>query len=244
MIRRISVACLCIVVLAFLLMPDMFRPVLQPLVAEGMPPIYDRANLLMLTLAHLGLVVAAIIPSAILAVSLAIFVSRPAGSEFLPLSRALTNFGQTFPPVAVLALTVPLLGFGLWPTLLALFLYGLLPIFENTLAAFVTLSPSVREAAAAMGMTPRQRLWRVELPLALPLILEGGRIATIIALSTATIGSTVAARSLGEVIIAGLNSNNLAFILQGGILTAALALLISEVFSFVIRRLQYTQQAR
>ena len=82
-----------------------------------------------------------------MAVALAILVTRPFGAEFLPLSRGLANVGQTFPPVAVLALAVPLVGFGAKPTLVALFLYGLLPIFENALTGLTTLPASVIEAA-------------------------------------------------------------------------------------------------
>ena len=106
-------------VAAFVLWPDLFAPLLRPLAPEGMPVIYDRAGLADLTLWHLGLVVAAIIPSALLATALAILVTRPSGAEFLPLARALGGFGQTFPPVAVLALAVPLMGFGRWPEHLA-----------------------------------------------------------------------------------------------------------------------------
>lgn len=223
-------------VLAFVLAPEAFAPVLRPLAPPGGPVIYDRASLLSLTLAHLGLVVGAIVPATILAVAAAAFVTRPRGAEFLPMSRALANAGQTFPPVAVLALAVPPLGFGAWPTLLALFLYGLLPIFENALAGLRLVPASVGLAASATGMTDAQKLRRVELPLALPLILEGVRISAVIALSTATIGSTVAARSLGEVIIAGLNSSNLAFVTQGGLLTGALAVLIHDGFGLLIAR--------
>ena len=135
-------------------------------------------------------------------------MTRPFGAEFLPLSRSLANIGQTFPPVAVLALAVPMLGFGTAPTLVALFLYGLLPIFENTLTGLTTLPPAVTDAAKGVGMTGWQRLLKVELPLALPVILAGIRLSTVISLSTATIGSTVAARTLGEVIIAGLTASN------------------------------------
>nr|WP_128255483.1 ABC transporter permease [Falsirhodobacter deserti] len=224
--------------LAFLLRPALFVPLLAPLAPEGAPVIYDRAGLLSLTLAHLALVAGAMVPATLVAVALGIFVRRPAGEAFLPLSRVVTGFGQTFPPVAVLALTVPVLGFGTWPTLLALFLYGLLPVFENTLAAFSALPPSVVEAARGTGMTPRQRLWQVELPLALPLILDGVRTATVISLSTATIGSVVAARGLGEVIIAGLTSQNLAFVAQGGVLVAVLAILLAQGFALLSARLR------
>jgi osmoprotectant transport system permease protein len=225
-------------VAAFVLAPGAFAPLLAPFAPPGGPVIYDRASLLSLTLAHLALVAGAIVPSTLLAVATAVFVTRPIGAEFLPMSRALANAGQTFPPVAVLALAVPLLGFGAWPTLLALFLYGLLPIFENALAGLRLVPASVGLAASAMGMTDAQKLRRVELPLALPLILEGVRISAVVALSTATIGSTVAARSLGEVIIAGLNSSNLAFVMQGGLLTGALAVLIYDGFGLLIARSQ------
>jgi osmoprotectant transport system permease protein len=145
--------------------------------------------------------------------------------------------GQTFPPVAVLAVCVPLLGFGSGPTLVALFLYGLLPIFENAMTGLTTLPPTVTEAARGAGMTNRQRLVEVELPLALPVILAGIRLSAVISLGTATIGSTVAAQTLGEVIIAGLLSNNIAFVAQGGVIVGVMAVLIYDGLSFVERLL-------
>lgn len=233
--RLLPTLILLIVVTVFLLRPASFTALLAPLAPEGGPVIYDRADLLDLTLAHLALVAGAMIPATLVAVALGVFVMRPAGAVFLPLSRVLVGFGQTFPPVAVLALTVPILGFGTWPTLLALFLYGLLPVFENTLVALQKLPRPVVEAARGMGMTPYQRLWQVDLPLARPLILDGVRTASVISLSTATIGSVVAARGLGEVIIAGLTSQNLAFVAQGGVLVAALALLLAGMFDLLRR---------
>jgi len=146
------------------------------------------------------------------------------------------NIGQTFPPVAVLAVTVPLVGFGEKPTLIALFAYGLLPIFENTVTGIKTCPASVLEAASGMGMSARERLLAVELPLAMPLILEGIRLSLVINVGTATIGSTVAAKGLGEVIIAGLLSNNTAFILQGGLLTGLMAILLYDLLAALERR--------
>ncbi len=172
-----------------------------------------------------------------MAVGLGILVTRPSGAQFLPLSRTLVNIGQTFPPVAVLAVTVPLVGFGEKPTLIALFAYGLLPIFENTIVGLQTCPPQVLEAANGMGMSARQRLLSVELPLALPLILEGMRLSLVINVGTATIGSTVAAKGLGEVIIAGLLSNNNAFILQGGLVTGLMAILLYDALAGIERRI-------
>ena len=223
--------------LTFLLFPQAFAPLFAPLTHYGAPPIYDQGNLLSLALAQLATVLLAAAASSVAAVGLGILVTRPAGAQFLPLSRTLVNIGQTFPPVAVLAVAVPLVGFGEKPTLIALFAYGLLPIFENTIAGVRGCPPAVLEAASGMGMSPGQRLRRVELPLAMPLILEGIRLSLVINVGTATLGSTVAAKGLGEVIIAGLLSSNTAFILQGGLVTALMAVLLYDALAALERRL-------
>lgn len=231
--------------LAFLINPDWFAGFFTLFTKNGQPAIYNQGSLLDITINHLLIVLAATLVATIVAVGLAIIVTRPFGAEFLPLSRSLANIGQTFPPVAVLALAVPMLGFGTAPTLVALFLYGLLPIFENTLTGLTTLPPAVTDAAKGVGMTGCQRLLKIELPLALPVILSGIRLSTVISLATATIGSTVAARTLGEVIIAGLLSNNTAFVLQGGLIVGVLAVLIYDALSALERVLmQRTGQAR
>jgi osmoprotectant transport system permease protein len=215
----------------FLVTPESFAPIFAPLTENGAPAIYTQSSLLSLTWAHLTTVFLAAVASTVVAVGLGIFVTRPAGAEFLPLSRSIVNIGQTFPPVAVLALAVPVVGFGETPTLIALFLYGLLPIFENTLSGLGAVPLQVLDAARGMGMNDHQRLLGIELPLALPVILEGIRLSVVINLGTATIGSTVAAKGLGEVIIAGLLSNNTAFILQGGLVVGAIAVLLYDAMS-------------
>ena len=223
--------------MAFLLTPRSFAPLFAPLTEYGAPPIYTQDSLLGLALAHLGTVFVAAAASTLIAVALGILVTRASGREFLPLSRTLVNIGQTFPPVAVLAVAVPLVGFGETPTLIALLAYGLLPIFENTVTGLQSCPRSVIEAADGMGMSARTRLFSVELPLAMPLILEGIRMSLVINVGTATIGSTVAAKGLGEVIIAGLLSNNAAFILQGGLVTGLMAILLYDTMAAVERRI-------
>jgi osmoprotectant transport system permease protein len=166
-------------------------------------------------------------------VGLAVAATRPAGRDVLPFARAVANLGQTFPPVAVLALAVPIVGFGAVPTLIALVLYGVLPIFETALIGLGGLDPALLEAARGMGLTDRQRLVRIELPLALPMILSGIRVSTVIGLATATLGSTVAASTLGEVIVSGLLTGNTAYVLQGGFAVAAMALLIDTGFEIL-----------
>jgi osmoprotectant transport system permease protein len=222
---------------SFLLTPASFAPLFKPLTQYGASPIYDQGNLLQLALAQFGTVCCAAAASGIVAVGLGILVTRGSGAQFLPLSRTLVNIGQTFPPVAVLALAVPLVGFGLRPTLIALFCYGLLPIFENTVSGLRGCPPAVLEAADGMGMSARQRLLSVELPLAMPLILEGVRLSLVINVGTAAIGSTVGAKGLGEVIIAGLLSSNTAFILQGGLVTGLMAILLYDAMAALERRI-------
>lgn len=212
----------------FLVTPQSFAPVFAPFTKNNAPAIYTQTSMLSLTFSHLALVGVATLAATLFSVTLAIVVTRPFGVEFLPLSRSIANIGQTFPPVAVLALAVPIFGFGPVPTLIALFLYGLLPIFENALTGLTNLPGNVSEAARGTGMTGWQRLSQVEFPLAFPVILAGIRLSVVISLATATIGSTVAAKTLGEVIIAGLQSNNTAFVLQGGLVVGVLALLIHD----------------
>jgi osmoprotectant transport system permease protein len=226
-----------VVLMVFLIWPEWFEPLLTPLTQHNAPAIYTRQSLLVLAGQHLAIVAVATLAATIIAVGMAVLVTRDAGAELLPFARSVVNIGQTFPPVAVLALAVPVLGFGTKPTLIALFLYALLPIFENTLTALTTLPRDVTEAARGSGMTGLQRLLRVELPLSVPLILAGVRIAVVISLATATIGSTVAASTLGEVIVAGLLSNNIAFVLQGGVVVAVMAVLIHDALVVVERRL-------
>ncbi|OLP61898.1 ABC transporter [Xaviernesmea oryzae] len=229
---RLRIIMLGLVVLlgVFLAQPLAFSGLFAPLTRNGAAPIYTQTPLLTLTLHHLALVAASTLAATLVSIGLAIATTRASGLAFLPLARAIANIGQTFPPVAVLALAVPIFGFGSGPTLIALFLYGLLPIFETALTGLTEIAPETRSAATASGMTAWQRLVKVELPLAWPVILSGIRLSAVIALSTATIGSTVAAATLGEVIISGLLTGNTAFVLQGAMVVAILAILINEGF--------------
>ncbi|MPV65266.1 ABC transporter permease [Burkholderia sp. BE17] len=215
--------------LVLLLRSEWLAPLFAPFADNGAPALYDRSSLLDLTLAHLSIVAVSSAVGAIVALAAGIFVTRPAGADFLPIARSIVNIGQTFPPVAVLALAVPAVGFGVKPVLIALVLYGLLPVFESTIAGLRDIPAATLDAARGMGMSARQQLFAVELPLAFPVILNGIRLAVVINLGTATIGSTVAAKGLGDVIIAGLQTSNTAFVLQGGIVVALLAVAVYDV---------------
>src|SRR5215475_5009736 len=169
---------------ALLLRMELLRPLLGWAFPGATPVIYDRASFLELFLIHLGLVATASLAAAVAGIGLAIFVTRPAGYAFRTIADTLAAIGQTFPPVAVLAIAVPLIGFGARPTVIALFIYGLLPIIENSIAGLEGVPQSVREAADGMGLSPRQRLTAVELPLAAPVILAGIRVSVTVAIGT------------------------------------------------------------
>ena len=221
--------------LALALAPGLFRPLLGLLNEAGQELIYDRQPLVQLVLWHVGVVAAAELVAVFAAVTLGILVTRARGGEFMTLARMISNLGQTFPPIAVLAVTVPIVGFGFEPTFIALCAYGLLPVFENTVAGLRGLPDATLEAARGMGMSKAAILRQVELPLAAPVILAGIRISTIINIGTATIGSTVGAKGLGEVIIAGLQAGNQAYVAQGAILVALLAITFDTSFRFIER---------
>jgi osmoprotectant transport system permease protein len=127
--------------------------------------------------------------------------------------------------VAVLALMVPVVGFGARPTIVALLVYGLLPVVRNTISGLEGVPAEVVQAARAMGMTKGQVLRRVELRLALPVIMAGVRTSVVINIGTATLGATIGAGGLGAPIIAGLIGQNPAYILEGAVVAGLLAVI-------------------
>jgi osmoprotectant transport system permease protein len=186
--------------------------------------LYGTATLLNLALTHLRLIAVSSFITTVLGVVLGVFVTRPSGREFLPLVSSFTALAQTFPPVAVLALSYPILGFGFYPVLIALCLYGLLPVLTGTLAGIGSVDSAALEAARGMGMTGFQVLTRVELPLALRPLLGGIRTSLVINIGTAAIGAAIGAGGLGLPIFAGLENQNFAFVLEGALAVAMLAL--------------------
>jgi osmoprotectant transport system permease protein len=195
--------------------------------------LYPRADPAWLVGEHLLLVGVSSLLAIAVGVGVGVLVTRPNGRQFLPVAEKLAAVVQTFPPAAVLALSVPALGFGFKPTIAALFLYSVLPIVRNTLGGLASVSTDAVEAARGMGMTPLQVLARVELPLALPVILAGVRTSVIVNVGTATIGATIGAGGLGAPIISGLVNQNPAFLAEGTIIVGLLALTIDTAFAAV-----------
>ncbi len=216
--------------LALLAGMERLGPLFALAFAELDRPVYLHDSFMALMLAHVGLVLASSAIAAGLGLLVGVAVTRPSGQAFRPLAESLVAIGQTFPPVAVLAIAVPVLGFGAWPALLALALYGLLPILQAVLSGLDAVPAESRDAAIGLGMDGRQLLTRVELPLAWPVIVAGIRSAVLINIGTAAIASTVGVKTLGSPIIIGLSGFNTAYVIQGALLTGLLAVVTDLAF--------------
>ena len=183
----------------------------------------DHADkLLEQTLTHVGLTFVSLLLALLIGLPLGILIARRTrlASSVLGVAGVL----QTVPSVALLGFLIPLLGIGIGPALVALFLYALLPIIRNTFVGITEVSPSVIEAAKGVGMTDVQILTKVQLPLALPVIFAGVRTATVINVGVATLAAYVAAGGLGEFIFGGIALNNVNMILAGAVPAALLAI--------------------
>ena len=218
-----------------LLLTALYLPRLEPFFAWLEPDrqtvIYPRQSFLALLIEHALIVAVAGTIAIALGVGAAVGVTRRAGEEFLPLVSQLASIGQTFPPVAVLALAVPALGYGAEAVIVALVLYGLLPIVRNSLAGLRAVDRGVLESARGIGLSPWQTLVWVELPIAAPAIMGGIRTSVTINIATAAIGSTIGANTLGNPIISGIVNGNIAFTLQGAVLIGLLAVTVDSAFS-------------
>ena len=129
-----------------------------------------------------------------------------------------------------------LVGFGFTPAVIALVLYSILPVLNNTITGLNSVSPDILDAARGMGMSPRHVLLNVELPIAAPVILGGIRTSVIINVGTATLGSIVGAGGLGAPIVSGLVRNNNSFVFQGAFATAVLALSLDRIFALLEKK--------
>ena len=194
-------------------------------------------EILSLTLEHLELVLVSIAVATLLAVPGAILLTRRAGLRRGMLGIA--NIVQTVPSLALFGFLLPIPfigGIGKHTATIALCLYAILPILRNTLVGILGVDAAVRESAVAMGMTPNQVLRQVELPLALPSILAGVRIATVTTIGTATIAAAIGAGGLGVFIFQGIASVDTAMILAGAVPAAVMAVLADEGLEWIEKR--------
>ena len=199
------------------------------------------AEMATLSLEHLWLVLISVGVAAAMAIPAAVGLTRHAVLRRWLLG--FTNVVQTIPSLALFGFLLPLPfigGIGPHTAVIALCLYALLPILRNTLLGILGVDPAVRESAVAMGMTRGQILLQVELPLAVPSILAGLRLATVTTIGTATIAAAIGAGGLGVFIFRGIASVDTSTILAGAVPAAAMALVADEGLEWIERRLSHS----
>jgi osmoprotectant transport system permease protein len=205
------------------------------------------------TYEHIYLTIISLFLAVLIAVPLGIFLSKSRRKKMVTIVMSAANVVQTIPSLALLALMIALFllinrlyggaewyktggllpTIGTLPALVALVLYALLPILRNTYTGIRQVEPSMVEVALGMGMTKRQILTKVELPLALPFIMSGIRISTVWTIGVATLCGLVGAGGLGDLILQGLRSNQLDYLLAGTLPAAVLALVFDGLMALV-----------
>ena len=201
----------------------------------GIYDIFRWGDVLSCARSHLEMVLIAEGIAIAVGVPLGIIITRPVFRRLSAPVIGGANVGQTIPSLAVIAIMAPLLGFGMQSAIVALFIYGLLPVLRNSYAGIRNINPAVIEAARGMGMTRGQIARKVELPLALPVIMAGIRISTVITVGTAELAVLVGGAGLGKITLTGVFSRQVLLILQGAAPTAAMAITLGFILERVER---------
>ena len=228
---RLSLSVAALLLLAYGL--PYFQPLFAALFPAQLRPVYLQEPMAELMWQHIWLVSVSSSLAVIVATLSGLATTTETGRAFKPIMETLAGMGQTFPPVAILAVAVPAVGFGELPALIALSIFGVLPVLQATLAGLASVPSPVLDSARAMGMSPRHILTEVQMPLALPLWMAGVRTSVVVNIGTASIASTVGAKTLGLPIIVGLSGFNTAYVLQGAMVLGLLAIAADLAFDWI-----------
>lgn len=209
-------------------------------IKEGVYRPFSWDDLLNCTRSHLEMVLIAEGIAIAIGVPLGILVTRPGFKKFTSPIIGGASVGQSVPSLAVIAIMAPILGFGFQSAIVALVIYGLLPVLRNSYAGINNIDPAIVEAAKGMGMTRGQIARKIELPLALPVIMTGIRVSTVITVGTAELAVLVGGAGLGRITLTGVFSMQPLTILQGAAPTAALAITLG----FILERIERWMTAR
>ncbi len=209
------------------------------IIAELLAIMQNRwEDILLATIQHIELTIISLIFANLIAVPLGILLTRY--RRWSEPVIGVTAVFQTIPSLALLGFMIPLMGIGKVPAIVALTIYGLLPILRNTYTGIVGVTPAVVEAGIGMGMTSRQVLFMVELPMALPVIMAGIRTATVLLIGVATLAALIGAGGLGDLIFRGISMANSELILAGALPAALLAL----IFDHALKRVELYAQPK
>jgi osmoprotectant transport system permease protein len=198
-------------------------------------------RILQLTGYHVGIVATSSAIAIMIALPAGIFVTRSEWRQHASSIIAIGNTFQTLPTLAVIGLASAALsvfnkGVGWWPAIVALVIYSILPVLTNTISGIEQVPQSTMKAGKGMGMTDQQILTKIELPLALPVILAGIRTAVVINIGTAALAAAIGADCLGTLIFQGISTGNTQILLAGAIPTAILAVIIDLTFAVIEKR--------
>ncbi|MEE1106979.1 MAG: ABC transporter permease [Macrococcus canis] len=191
----------------------------------------NQAELLQKTWEHISISLLSLVAAIIVAVPLGIVLTK--SDKLAKVVLSITSVLQTVPSLAILAMMIPFFGIGTLPAVIALFLYILLPILNNTYLGIQSVNKDAKEAGRAMGMTQNQILRMVELPLAVPVIMSGIRLSAVYAISWATLASYIGAGGLGDFIFNGLNLYQPKLIIAGAVVVTLLALITDFILAYV-----------
>lgn len=200
-------------------------------------PLANASLIWRLTLEHLQISGLSCLLAVLTACPLGVLVSRV--RWLAPPVLAAAGIFYTIPSVALFALLIPVLGLGVKPTVLALVLYSQLVLIRNTAVGINEVEAALLQAAQGMGMTGAQRFWRVEVPLAIPVIFAGVRAATVMAIGLASIAAYIGAGGLGVLIFQGISTGNTDQVLTGALAVSTLALLADAILSSAQRLLRW-----
>jgi osmoprotectant transport system permease protein len=188
------------------------------------PDLIQRTSLAELALQHLNIVFISTSIAIVIGLGLGIIIHYTQLEDLKALTLKLASIGETVPSAAIIALSVPLFGYGNQPIILALIIYAILPILRNTIVGLESISRPIIEAAKGVGFSKWQQLIKIELPLSRPTLLAGIRTALVINISAATIGATVGAGGFGVPIIAGIRTYDPVMVIQGSVPVILMAL--------------------
>lgn len=187
------------------------------------------SSILSYTYEHLVISFVVIVLSVLITIPLAIYMTKMKSERVKNFIFNIANILQTIPTIALLAIMIPILGIGFKPAVAALFLYALLPLLRNTYAGVESIDPSIVESAKGMGFNTFQRIFKIELPVALPYIMSGIRITTVYIISWTTLAALIGAGGLGDLILAGIGYNDKNMIFTGTLLAIIIAVLLDLI---------------
>jgi len=184
-------------------------------------------------LEHLQLVLIPVVIAFLIAFTAAMLLTRERYVKYTDRVMTIFNIGQTIPPLAVIAVFFPFLGLGREPALFALTIYALLPIARNTLAGLKGVPGDVKEAARGMGMTEWEMLFKVEIPLSMPVVMAGIKISVVLTSGTAALGALVGGGGMGAVIFAGIDFFRAELIIAGTIIIGVIAITLDRLLTVI-----------